>query len=53
MQKTLKEQIVLRIYGGGRDWAFIPNNFMQDFKRWKIGNSLKNLTKENRIRTFS
>lgn len=50
MQKTVKEQIVSRIYGRGRGWAFTPNDFMQDFKRWEIGNSLEDLTKENRIR---
>ena len=53
MRKTVKNKIVSRIYGRGRGWAFTPNDFMQDFKRWEIGNSLEDLTKENRIRTSS
>ena len=45
MQKTVKEQMISIIYGRGRGWAFTSNDFMQDFKWWEIGNSLKDLNK--------
>lgn len=50
MPKTVKDQIIARIYGQGRGWAFTPNDFTQDFKRWEIDNSLEDLTNEGRIR---
>ena len=50
MKKTAKNLIVSRIYGRGRGWAFTPNDFIKDFKRWEIGDSLEDLTNENRIR---
>ncbi len=45
MKKTAKKQILSRIYGRGRGWAFTPNDFIQDFKRWEIDNSLEDLSK--------
>ncbi len=50
MRKTAKNQIVSRIYGRGRGWAFTPNDFIKDYKRWEIDNSLEDLTNEGRIR---
>ena len=50
MKKTAKNQILSRIYGRGRGWVFTPNDFIKDFKRWEIDNSLEDLTRENRIR---
>ena len=50
MKKTPKNQILSRIYGRGRGWAFTPNDFIKDFKRWEVGDSLEDLTNENKIR---
>jgi len=50
MKKTAKNLIVSRIYGRGRGWAFTPNDFIKDFKRWEISDSLEDLTNEDRIR---
>lgn len=50
MKKTAKNLIVSRIYGRGRGWAFTPNDFIKDFKRWEIDDSLEDLTNEGRIR---
>lgn len=50
MSKTVKNQILSRIYGRGRGWAFSPNDFIADFKRWEISNSLEDLTNEGKIR---
>lgn len=50
MKKTAKNLIVSRIYGRGRGWAFTPNDFIKDFKRWEISDSLEDLTNECRIR---
>lgn len=50
MNKTVKNQILSRIYGRGRGWAFSPNDFILDFKRWEISNSLEDLTNEGKIR---
>lgn len=50
MCKSIEQQLVSRIYGRGRGWAFTPNDFLQDFKRWEIGNSLKGLTNKGVIR---
>jgi hypothetical protein len=50
MKKTVKNQILSRIYGRGRGWAFTPNDFIEDFKRWEVDDSLEDLTNENKIR---
>jgi len=50
MKKTAKNLIVSRIYGRGRGWSFTPNDFIKDFKRWEISDSLEDLTNEGRIR---
>lgn len=50
MDKTKKQQIVSRIYGRGRGWSFTPNDFIQDFKRWEISNTLEDLTNTGVIR---
>jgi len=50
MKKTPKNQIISRIYGRGRGWAFTPNDFAKDFKRWQIDDSLEDLTNEGKIR---
>ena len=50
MAKSVKQQILSRIYGRGRGWAFTQNDFIADFKRWEIDNSLEDLTNENKIR---
>jgi hypothetical protein len=50
MKKTAKNLIISRIYGRGRGWAFTPNDFIKDFKRWEIDDSLEDLTNEDRIR---
>ncbi len=50
MKKTAKNRILSRIYGRGRGWAFTPNDFITDFTRWEISNSLEDLTNENKIR---
>ncbi len=50
MCKSIEQQIVSRIYGRGRGWAFTPKDFSQDFKRWEIGNSLETLTNKGLIR---
>ena len=50
MCKSIEQQLVSRIYGRGRGWAFTSNDFLQDFKRWEIGNSLKGLTNKGVIR---
>lgn len=50
MIKSVKDKILSRILGRGRGWAFTPNDFIADFKRWEISNSLEDLTNENKIR---
>lgn len=50
MTQSIKQQILSRIQGRGRGWAFTPNDFIGDFKRWEIDNSFEDLTKENKIR---
>lgn len=50
MTKSIKQQILSRIQARGRGWAFTPNDFISDFKRWEIDNSFEDLTKENKIR---
>jgi hypothetical protein len=50
MIKSVKQKILSRILGRGRGWAFTPNDFIADFKRWEISNSLEDLTNENKIR---
>lgn len=50
MYKSVEQQLGSRIYGRGRGWAFTPSDFLQDFKRWEIGNSLKGLTNKGIIR---
>lgn len=50
MNKTIKSQILARIYGRGRGWSFSPNDFKGDFKTWEINNSLEDLTDEGKIR---
>ncbi|MEI8388811.1 MAG: DUF6088 family protein [bacterium] len=50
MKKTAKNLIISRIYGRGRGWAFTPNDFIKDFKRWEVDDSLEDLTNENKIR---
>lgn len=50
MATTKKQQILSRIYGRGRGWVFTPNDFIQDFKRWEISNTLEDLTNEGVIR---
>lgn len=50
MNKTVKSQILARIYGRGRGWAFSPNDFKKDFKAWEINNSLEDLANEGKIR---
>jgi len=45
MAKSVKQQILSRVYGRGRDWIFTRNDFSVDFKRWEISNSLEDLTK--------
>lgn len=53
MIKSVKSQILSRIYGRGRGWAFSPNDFKADFKPWEISNSLEDLTNEGKIRRIS
>ncbi len=53
MTKSVKLQILSRIYGRGRGWAFSPNDFKADFKPWEINNSLEDLTNEGKIRRIS
>lgn len=50
MKNTAKNKILARIYGRGRGWSFSPNDFMPDFKRFEIDNSLRDLLKEGKIR---
>ena len=50
MAKSVKQQILSRVYGRGRGWVFTRNDFSADFKRWEISNSLEDLTNENKIR---
>ncbi|MBQ8870265.1 MAG: hypothetical protein IJ019_02685 [Alphaproteobacteria bacterium] len=50
MKKSVKNTILSRIYGRGRGWCFSPNDFIADFKRWEIGDSLSDLTNEGKIR---
>jgi hypothetical protein len=50
MNISIKNQILARIYGKGRDWTFSANDFTKDFKRWEIDRSLTSLAKEGKIR---
>jgi len=50
MKKTAKNNILSRIYSKGKGWVFTPSDFIADFKRWEIGDSLEDLTNENKIR---
>ena len=50
MAKTVKQRIVSRIYSHGRGWAFTPKDFLNDFNRWEISNSLEDLEHESIIR---
>ncbi len=51
--KSVKNQILSRIYGRGRGWAFSPNDFKPNFTRWEISNSLEDLTNEGKIRRLT
>lgn len=48
--ESVKNRVLSRIYGRGRGWAFTPNDFSNDFKRWEISNSLEDLVNEGKIR---
>lgn len=50
MGKTVKDQIISRIYGRGRGWAFSPKDFLGSFSRGEISVALAALTKESKIR---
>jgi hypothetical protein len=47
MQSPNKKAIS-RIYGRGRGWAFSPNDFVEDFSRDQIENSLAGLCREGK-----
>ena len=53
MKKSIKNQILSRIYGRGRGWCFTPNDFAADFNRNDINVALYALTNENKIRRIS
>lgn len=53
MPKTVKQRILSRIYGRGRGWAFTPNDFIEDFKRWEIDDSLEDLSNAGTIRRLT
>jgi len=48
--ESVKNRVLSRIYGRGRGWAFTPNDFSNDFKRWEISNSLEDLVNDGKIR---
>jgi len=50
MKKTPKNKIFSRICWRGRGWSFTPNDFIKDFKRWEVDDSLEDLTNTNKIR---
>lgn len=50
MHKFVKQQVLSRIYSRGRGWAFSANDFLADFKRYEIDDSLSKLTKDGTIR---
>jgi hypothetical protein len=50
MYNSLKDKIIARIYGHGRGWVFSQNDFIKEFNRYEIDNSLKNLTDSGQIR---
>ena len=50
MSKTIKNQILSRIYGHGRGWAFSPKDFVSEFDRSAIGVALFSLENEKKIR---
>lgn len=52
MPKTVKQRIVSRIYSHGRGWVFTPKDFLNDFNRWEISNSLEDLEHESIIRRY-
>lgn len=53
MAQSVKQQILSRIYGRGRGWVFTPSDFIQDFKRWEISNSLEDLANQGIIRRLA
>ncbi|MFI3242598.1 MAG: DUF6088 family protein [Alphaproteobacteria bacterium] len=53
MRKTIKNQILSRIYGRGRGWCFTANDFTVDFNRNEVTVALHTLAKNNIIRRIS
>jgi hypothetical protein len=50
MHKSSKQQILSKIYGHGMGWAFSATDFLPDFKRYEIDESLSSLAKAGKIR---
>jgi len=48
--QSLNKKAISRIYGRGRGWAFLPNDFVEDFSRDQIENALAGLCREGKIR---
>jgi hypothetical protein len=48
MQSPNKKAIS-RIYGRGRGWAFLPNDFVEDFSRDQIEYALAGSCREGKI----
>ena len=48
--QSLNKKAISRIYGRGRGWAFLPNDFVEDFSRDQIENALAGLCREEKIR---
>lgn len=51
--KSINNRVISRIYGRGRGWVFMPNDFVDDFDRKQIDNALSDLVKEGRIRRIA
>ena len=50
MRKSVKQQILSTIYGHGGGWTFSATDFLSDFKRYEIDESLSSLAKDGKIR---
>jgi len=53
MRQSAKQRIASRIYGHGRGWVFSPSDFLADFKRFEIDDSLQELKNCGTIRQLS
>jgi hypothetical protein len=48
--QSVNKKAISRIYGRGRGWAYLSNDFVWNFNRGQIDNALSELCREGKIR---